>query len=378
VRVSSRQPRLEQDSTEDLYENGPCGYLSTLPDGTIVRVNATFLDWTGYTREQLLGRRRFQEVLTLPGRIFHETHFAPLLRMQGHAREIAFDLLKADGSSLSVLVSAMQKRDATDTPLLNRVIVFDATDRRAYERELLRARDRSEQVAKGKTELLSMIGHDVRTPLSSIMIATQLMDEESMTASQRKLLRVIRASSEELLDLTRHLLQASHVESGKLALEAREFDPRELLQSHLAGIAMRAEDRGLLLDLRIDEALPSRLSGDPMKIGQVLGNLLGNAVKFTDSGGITLAARVVECRDGGGIVVEFSVQDTGSGIAADRLSDIFDAFTQGSYDIGLRHGGVGLGLSICRTLLELHGSRMEVESAPGQGSRFSFRLLFSH
>jgi PAS domain S-box-containing protein len=368
-------PALPQESVEELFESGPCGYLSTAPDGLIIRVNQTFLAWTGYAREHLLGKRRFQELLTVPGRIYHETHFAPLLCMQGRATEIAFDLVRADGSTLSVLVSAMQKRDAADAPLLNRIIVFDATDRRAYERELLRARDRSEQLAKGKTELLSMISHDVRTPLSSIMIATQLMDEEGLSAAQRKLLRVIKASSEELLDLTRHLLQASRVESGALLLEQRSFDPRELLQSQLAGIAMRAEDRGLALALEIDEQVPSRLSGDPLKIGQVLANLLGNAVKFTDAGSITLGARVIECRDGGVRLVEFEVRDTGSGIPADRLADIFEAFTQGSYDIGLRHGGVGLGLSICRTLLELHGSRMKVESEPGVGSRFSFRLL---
>jgi phosphoserine phosphatase RsbU/P len=136
-----------EDSAEDLYENAPCGYLSTLPGGLIVKVNETFLAWTGYGRDELVGRRRFQELLSPGGRIFHETHYAPLLFMQGSVREIAVEFVHADGSRLSALVNSTVKPDAGGEPKLVRTAVFPATDRRGYERELLRARRDAEESA---------------------------------------------------------------------------------------------------------------------------------------------------------------------------------------------------------------------------------------
>jgi phosphoserine phosphatase RsbU/P len=135
-------------SAEDLYEHAPCGYLSASPDGTIVRVNATFLRWTGYTREALVGTKRFQDLLSPGGRIYHETHYAPLLRMQGSVREIAVDIVAADGQRLPVLVNSMLISDEAGRPQLVRTTLFDARERKAYERELLAARDRERQARK--------------------------------------------------------------------------------------------------------------------------------------------------------------------------------------------------------------------------------------
>src|SRR3954470_5193778 len=125
-----------EDSAEELYEHAPCGYLSTLPRGEIVKVNETFLRWTGYGREELVGRRRFQDLLTGGGRIYHETHVRPLLQMQGHVGEIALDLARADGRRVPVLVTAVVPPSAGGREPLVRVTVFDASDRHAYEREL--------------------------------------------------------------------------------------------------------------------------------------------------------------------------------------------------------------------------------------------------
>jgi sigma-B regulation protein RsbU (phosphoserine phosphatase) len=135
---------LRDDDPVALYERAPCGYLSTLPDGTIVKANATFLTLTGYTRQELVGHRRFAELLTAGGRIYHETHYAPMLEMQGSARAIALDIVCADGSRLPVLVNAVLERDDAGHAVVVRAAVFDATDRREYERELVRAKDRAE------------------------------------------------------------------------------------------------------------------------------------------------------------------------------------------------------------------------------------------
>ena len=136
---------LLEDSAEDLYENAPCGYLSTLMDGRIAKVNTTLLDWLGYTRSQLVGRKRFADLLTVGGKLYHETHFAPLLAMQHQVSAIALELKGADGRRLPVLVTSKVKTGTGGQPLLIRTTVFDARDRRAYENELLRARRQAEK-----------------------------------------------------------------------------------------------------------------------------------------------------------------------------------------------------------------------------------------
>lgn len=134
-----------EDDTKDLYEQAPCGYISTQMDGMIVRANQTFLDWTGYTENEIVGVRRFSDLLTAGGRIYHETHYAPLLQMQGEAREIAIDILGADGRRLPALINSIVKKDEEGNPAVIRTAIFHATDRREYERELLRARERAEE-----------------------------------------------------------------------------------------------------------------------------------------------------------------------------------------------------------------------------------------
>jgi PAS domain S-box-containing protein len=167
---------LLEDSAEDLYDHAPCGYLSTLPGGVIVKVNATFLEWTGYRREDLVGHRRFQDLLSPGGRIYHETHYAPLLRMQGAVREIALDVVCADGRRLPVLVNSVLRRDPAAEPQVVRTTVFDATDRRRYERELLLARDR-ERATRERNERLQRITAALAAPLDAAGVAAAAVDE---------------------------------------------------------------------------------------------------------------------------------------------------------------------------------------------------------
>ncbi|MCA1844915.1 MAG: SpoIIE family protein phosphatase [Actinobacteria bacterium] len=144
---------LLDDDAEELYERAPCGYLSTTPDGTIIKVNQTFLTWTGYERGDLVGRRRFVDLLTGGGRIYHETHYAPMLQTHGAAREIALDIVAADRRRVPCLVNAVMEHDPTGAPIVIRAAVFDATERRGYERELLRAKQRAEESEKEATLL---------------------------------------------------------------------------------------------------------------------------------------------------------------------------------------------------------------------------------
>ena len=156
---------LVDDDPEELYDRAPCGYLSTRPDGRIVKVNATFLAWTGYQREELVGRRRFVDLLTAGGRIYHETHYAPMLHMQGSAHEIAVDIVGAHGGRFPALVNSVLERDANGVPVVVRTAIFDATERRAYERELLAAKQRAEE-SERRARLLARTLQQTFLPLA--------------------------------------------------------------------------------------------------------------------------------------------------------------------------------------------------------------------
>jgi len=362
-----------EESAEDLYENAPCGYLSALPGGLIVRVNRTFLDWTGYPREELIGRRRFQDLLTVGGRIFHETHLAPLLHMQGEVREIALEIRCADGRRLPVLVNSTLRRDGAGAPLLTRTTVFNATDRKEYERELRRQRERAERADQAKAGFISMISHEIRTPLNAILGSAHLLGATGLSPRQEHYVSILRSSSESLLQLVNEILDLGKIEAGKVSLEERTFDLRQLVHQVASSLQAKAGEKGLALEARVDERLPGALLGDPVKIGQVLTNLLGNALKFTAEGSVVVALQVLAVETDA-VSCEIQVADTGIGIAPERLPHIFEDYTQASYDIGREYGGTGLGLSISKRLVEMHGSRLEVESELGQGTRLSFRL----
>ena len=155
---------LLEDSAEDLYDNAPCGYLSTLLDGQIARINTTLLTWLGYRRDQLVGRRYLSDLLTVGGRIYYETHLAPLLSMQGEVRGVALDLQAADGARLPVLITSVVKTDASGEPILVRTTVFDARDRRAYERELLRARQEADGERARLQQLVATLQQSLLPP----------------------------------------------------------------------------------------------------------------------------------------------------------------------------------------------------------------------
>jgi PAS domain S-box-containing protein len=368
------QAELLQESAEDLYENAPCGYLSALPDGTILKLNQTFLSWTGYQRDQLVGRKRFQDLLTAGGRIFHETHYAPLLRMQGSVREIAVEIVCADGRRLPALINTVLKKDAAGKPLLARTTVFDATDRREYERELLRQRQRVELADKAKADFISTVSHEIRNPVTSILGITHLLGlTDHLSPQQEELLKILRRSSENLLHLINDILDFSKIEAGKSPLEERSFDLRHVVEGVVQPLRLEAEGKGLVLSSHVDERVPENLLGDPVKIGQVLTNLVSNAVKFTTEGAVAVAVRVRELAPEA-VSIEFRVADTGIGISAQQVPYIFDDFSQASYDIGLKYGGTGLGLAISKKLVELHGGQLAVDSEVGRGTTFWFIL----
>ena len=366
------QPALLEEDAQDLYEQAPCGYLSTLPDGTIVKVNQTFLDWIGAPREAIDGRK-FQTLLTVGGRIYYETHYAPLLRMQGFANEIAVEIVRDDGRTLPVLLNSRQRSDADGTPLFNRITVFDATDRRRYERELLLARRKAEQVAKDKADLLAMLSHDIRNPLNAVMGVVQLLDRSELTDKQRRHVQLLKSSSRHMLDLLNHVLDLSRIESSSFTLTEIPLSVAAIAREVGEVFGAAARQKGIPLTVTIAESVPGVVLGDPVAMRQILSNLVGNAIKFTDRGSVEVRVSTKE-RGTDAVTLLVEVIDTGIGIAPEMVERIFQDFTQASYETAMRFGGTGLGLAITRRLLALYGSRVHVESRLGEGSTFSFLL----
>jgi signal transduction histidine kinase len=369
----SRVGDLLDERAEDLYEHAPCGYLSTLPDGTIVRVNQTFVEWTDLSREALLSGTKFQSLLAVGSKIYYETHYAPLVNMQGFANEIAFELVRGDRRLLPVLINARQRRDGDGTPLFNRITLFDSTDRRRYERELLLARRKAEQVARDKADLLATLSHDIRNPLNALMGVVQLLDRGNLTDQQRGFVRLLKSSSENMLNLLNHMLELSKAESSSFALVEAPFPVRHTVEDVVAAFEPRAREKGVEMRGSMDERVPAVAVGDPVAFRQILTNLVGNAVKFTERGSVEVRAETRELSTDA-VTLAISVADTGIGIPREMVGRIFDEFTQGSHDTALRFGGTGLGLTIVRKLLALYGSTIHVDSVPGEGSTFSFTL----
>lgn len=366
------QALLDEDLAE-IYDEAPAGYLSALPDGTVVKVNATFLRWTGFAREALVRRRRLQDLFSTPGRIYYETHLGPLLAMQGGVNEIAMDVVCADGRALPVMLNAAQRKGADGVPLLLRFTVFNATDRRRYEKELLQARRAAEALAQAKTELLAMLSHDIRTPLGSVMAVVHLLEGSGLTPQQEPLVRILRSSSATMLNLVNEILEHSRLEAGAVALRPAPFDLGALARGLVDDLQPLAREKDIALACLVDQRLPPMLVGDATKLGQVLGNLVGNALKFTAAGSVTLELVVTE-RSDNAAKIRVRVADSGIGISPEQLPRIFSAYVQ-AHDTDARgHGGIGLGLAISTKLLRAHGSELEVQSQPGKGSVFWFDI----
>ena len=268
-------------------------------------------------------------------------------------------------------IRVLERTEALETA--NASLRDEIAERRRAVEEATRAREAALAASHAKGQFLANMSHEIRTPMNGIIGMTELALDTDLTARQREYLRLVQSSSESLLTIINDILDFSKVEAGKIELESSPFSLRDLLEDTMATLALRAHGKGLELATRIDPRVPESMLGDVHRLRQVVVNLVGNAIKFTEAGEVVLGVEAVDV-DNRGAMLRFSVRDTGIGIPPDKLEQVFAPFEQADSSTTRRFGGTGLGLAIAARLVDLMGGGLVAESAIGVGSTFRFEI----
>jgi signal transduction histidine kinase len=353
---------------DPLLDTAPCGFLVVGDDGVIRVANATLAALLGAGNAAALVGRHVDFVLTAASRIFYQTHVFPTLRLQGRVQEVYVSFIGAHGEDVPVLLNARRRRegelDVADW------IVVPMRQRNELESEIIKARDAAEASSRSKDQFLALVSHELRSPLTAILNWSALLARGDADAAKlRRGLEAIDRNARVQARLVDDILDEVRTHTGQLRLELADIDPRPVLATVLEGVSPAA--RAKSIELRDD--LPGGtlvVRADPSRLHQVFWNIVQNAVKFTPSGGRVSATM----RPGDGWV-EAAITDTGLGIAPEFLPHVFARFRQEEPAAPREDAGLGLGMAISRTLVELHGGTIAARSAGlGRGSTFTVRL----
>ena len=357
-------------------EAAPTAMVMIDTEGSIVLANAEAHRLFGYGPEELLGQAI--EVL-VPARVraghpqLRSAFFAhPEARRMGAGRDLAG--VRKDGSEFPIEIGLNPMETDEGTFVLSAIV--DITDRKRTEAVLNEARMEAEAATRAKADFLANMSHEIRTPMSGVIGMLDLLKSSDLNGQQREDVELAESSAAMLLTVINDILDFSKIEAGKLELEAIEFDlPATVEQATLAQ-ASHAHSKGIELNCYVPATLPTALRGDPVRLGQVLTNLLNNAVKFTEAGEVNLEVKAGDPPANDGVSLLFEVRDTGIGIAPETQRTLFSPFTQADQSTTRTFGGTGLGLSISRQLVELMGGEIHLESTLGQGSTFTVAVSF--
>jgi len=339
--------------------------------GTIQWVNPAFTQLTGYSAEEAVGQNPRILKSGKHDQGFYRELWATIL--EGKTWHAELSNHKKSGEEYTEEMTIAPVRSAAGAIIHFVAIKQDVTERRQAQAELTKAKEAAEAANRAKSEFLANMSHELRTPLNGIMGMTELALQTELTPEQREYLMLSKCSAESLLNLINEILDFSKVEAGKLEFESIDFNLRNHVESCLKSLAARAYEKGLELNCEVAAEVPEVVNGDPSRLRQIIVNLVGNAIKFTEQGEVTLAV-AAQSFGAEKIVLHFQVRDTGIGIPEERREAIFDAFAQADGSTTRRYGGSGLGLTISRRLVEMFGGRVWLESELGRGSTFHFTV----
>ncbi len=258
-------------------------------------------------------------------------------------------------------------------------IIERTKDIERSKQELIKAKVIAEQATRAKSEFLSNMTHELRTPLNGVIGLSEIVLNEDLSKNVKDMLENIKFSANHLSGVINEILDFSKIEAGKTTFEEIEFNLPELINSSYNNLTMSAKSKGLELLLNYDKKIPNTIKGDPVKLNQILNNIVGNALKFTDNGFVKLSCLLKEHnKSTGKVIISFTIEDTGIGIKKENLDGVFKSFIQSDNSVSRKYGGTGLGLTITRNFIELQGGKLEVSSEYGMGSTFYFALPFKY
>jgi sigma-B regulation protein RsbU (phosphoserine phosphatase) len=360
------------DEYRDLFENAPCGYLTIGSDGRITKVNATLAAWTGFEADKFIGRRLHQ-FLNMAGRIYYETHIAPLLRMQGFFNEFALDFETATGERLPVIANAAERRDADDGLLFTALVVIKATDRRRYERQLLDSRSELQkglaterETSELREQFIAVLGHDLRNPLAAISAGARILQRSGALREHKELrvLDMINTTVTRMSDLIDDVLDFARGRlGGGITLNRDANRPLEpVLEQVVDELRTASARRVIETSFEITEPI----NCDRTRIGQLVSNLIGNALTH---GAPDQPVRVGAKTERGELTLW--VANAGEPIPPAAMEKLFEPFFRG--DVRDSRQGLGLGLHIASQIAQAHGGRIDVTSTPDE-TRFVFAM----
>lgn len=376
--LEAKQQSLEQAENKyrGIFENSLVGIFQSTLDGRLISANAALAGLFGFDSPQQciaeLGDIRLQLYIRPKDR---DATLEGLLR-DGFLKNHELELKRKDGQRIWLSETSWLVRDAQGEPLYLEGSLLDISEiKRAQKLE--REKAAAQAASAAKSQFLAAMSHEIRTPMNAVMGMAELLRGTKLDAEQRQYLNIFEAASESLLSLLGDILDISRIEAGQLQLENIPFSVQTTLETICKVLSPRATEKGLTLKYEVGDSVPDFVRGDPTRLRQVCINLVGNAIKFTREGEVGISVkRAPAGNDNGQVRLNFSVRDTGIGIRDEDLVKIFDRFTQADSSITRDYGGSGLGLTICKSLVELMGGAISVQSNPGEGSTFFFGCVF--
>jgi PAS domain S-box-containing protein len=356
------------------FDYAPIGIGMVCPEGRFIKVNHAFCRIVGYSEEELL--KLDITAITHPDDVAHSLELiSRALEGEVDSHQLEKRYIHKNGHPVWIQLNVCPVRNVLGQTLYMIGQIQDITDRKIAEEQLRKSKEAAESAASAKAEFLATMSHEIRTPMNAVLGMATLLGETSLSEEQRELVATIRSGSSTLLGIINDILDFSKIEFGRMELDNQPIELKSCIEESFALFTQKAGEKGVRLSLRIEPEVPMIIMSDSTRLRQILVNLVGNAMKFTDHGEISvIVKKIAETGQENEIELQFSVCDTGCGIPEDKLQLIFDSFTQVAPATSRKYGGTGLGLAICNRLVQLMGGRIWAESSFEEGSSFHFSI----